>query len=119
MTQAFKQSNDLPLTEVTFLIMLSISSEPRHGYAIMKEVQRMSDGRVNLSTGTLYGAIKRLLESNWIERVDETEASKAENKRSRKSYRLSIRGKRILQDELARLRTLVNLAKRQAQGANA
>jgi DNA-binding PadR family transcriptional regulator len=59
MDQPISSSNELPLTESTFLIMLSISSDPRHGYAIIKEVESMSDGRVKLSTGTLYGAIKR------------------------------------------------------------
>ena len=50
-----------PLTEATYFIMLSLSREPRHGYAIMKDVQSLSEDRVILSTGTLYGALKRLL----------------------------------------------------------
>jgi DNA-binding PadR family transcriptional regulator len=52
---------DLPLTETTFFILLSLASEPKHGYAIMKEVETLSRGNVRLRTGTLYGAIKRLL----------------------------------------------------------
>lgn len=119
MDQTNSSSNELPLTESTFLIMLSISSDPRHGYAIIKEVESMSDGRVKLSTGTLYGAIKRLLQSQWIERVEETEQNKLKNTRFRKSYKLSPRGQRILKDELARLRTLVNLANQRSQEAQA
>ena len=119
MDQPNIHSNDLPLTESTFLIMLSISSEPRHGYAIIKEVESMSDGRVMLSTGTLYGAIKRLLQSHWIERVDESEEAKVQSKRFRKAYRLSPKGQKILKAELARMRSLVSLAKQRSQGAQA
>ena len=119
MDQPINNSNELPLTESTFLIMLSISTDPRHGYAIIKEVESMSDGRVKLSTGTLYGAIKRLLQSKWIERVEETDQSEVENTRFRKAYKLSPKGQRILRDELVRLRTLVNLAKQRTQKAQA
>ena len=61
----------LPLREPTFFILLSLSPGPKHGYAILKEVEALSDGRVRLSTGTLYGAIKRLLDDDWIRRVDD------------------------------------------------
>lgn len=109
--------DDLPLTEATFLIMMSISSEPRHGYAIMKDVQSMSEGRVILSTGTLYGAIKRLLESDWIVRVEETSVGVAQSKRFRKAYKLSRKGQRVLEAELARMKTMVTLAGQRARGA--
>lgn len=52
-----------PLSEAVFFILLSIQNSPKHGYAIMKEVEQLSDQRIRLSTGTLYGAIKRLLEN--------------------------------------------------------
>ena len=61
----------LPLSEAVFFILLSLAPGPRHGYAILKEVATLSQERVNLSTGTLYGALKRMLEQNWIERVDD------------------------------------------------
>ncbi len=60
----------LPLTEATFFILMNLSSGPRHGYAIMKEVHEMSKGRITFSTGTLYGALKRLLDQGWITRND-------------------------------------------------
>jgi DNA-binding PadR family transcriptional regulator len=110
---------DLPLTETTFLIMLSISAEPRHGYAIMKDVQELSEGRVSLSTGTLYGAIKRLLDSGWIVRVEEDGREMVQPRRFRKSYKLSRVGKRMLDSELTRMRSLIKLAKRRAEGAQA
>ena len=65
----------------------------------------MSDGRVVLSTGTLYGALGRLLDDRWIERFEEREAS-----RDRQAYRLTAKGKAILQAEVVRLRHLTRLA---------
>jgi DNA-binding PadR family transcriptional regulator len=110
------QSN-LPLTEVTFFILLSLAPQPKHGYAIMKEVEILSHGRVRLSTGTLYGAIKRLLEKGWIVRVDEDGG--VENGRIRKAYTLTHLGRRILEAEVARMETLVTVAKQAAAGAQA
>lgn len=101
----------LPLTEVVFFILLSLAPKPKHGYAIMKDVESLSHQRVNLSTGTLYGALKRLLEQGWIEPVTETEdAFAAESKRERKAYALTALGRRMLQAETARLQSLVAVA---------
>lgn len=66
---------ELPLTEATFLIVLSLAPEPKHGYAIMKDVEELSEGRVILSTGTLYGALKRMLDDGWTERTDDESES--------------------------------------------
>ena len=74
----------LPLSEAVFLILLSMAEEPRHGYAILKDVEELSQGRVRLSTGTLYGALRRLLDNRWIERFDEDDAP-----RDRQAYRLT------------------------------
>ncbi len=101
--------DSLPLTEATFFIMLSLLPAPKHGYSIRRDVQTLSDNRVVLSTGTLYGALKRLLENNWIERVEHLDAN--ETGRPRKRYQLSDWGKRILDAEIARLRTLVSAAR--------
>jgi len=101
-------SGEAPLFEATFLILLSLQGEPRHGYAILKEVEALSQGRVALSTGTLYGAIKRLLADRWIERVET--AGTPENGRERKPYRLTERGEHVLAAEVRRLRALVNAA---------
>ncbi len=100
--------SNLPLTEVTLFILLSLAPQPNHGYAIMMEVDTLSRGRVRLSTGTLYGAIKRLLEQGWIERVGKDEGKK--NGRIRKSYQLTDLGRRILKAETERLQTLVTAA---------
>ncbi len=104
---------DIPLTEATFFILLSLAPEPKHGYAIMKEVRALSDGRVILSTGTLYGAIKRLLDWGWIVRQEEITQDKADghgSSRERKVYALTDDGRRVLKAEVMRLRKLVRVA---------
>lgn len=98
----------LPLTEATYFILLSLVPGASHGYAMMKEVQRLSQGRVTLSTGTLYTAIKRLLEQGWIDRVEEDNGEA--NGRQRKAYRLTDFGRRVLEAEVARLEGLVDAA---------
>jgi len=95
----------LPLTEPVLLILLSLAGQPRHGYSILKDVEQMSDGRVMLSTGTLYGALRRLLDEEWIERFKEQESS-----RGRQAYRLTARGRRNLQLEIGRMKHLTRLA---------
>lgn len=98
----------LPLTEATFCILLSLVPGPKHGYAIMKDVQALSDQRVTLSTGTLYGALKRLLDQGAISRVDTPAPD--ELRRVAKAYLLTGRGRRMLEAETARLETLVRTA---------
>lgn len=95
----------LPLSEPVLLILLSLAERPRHGYSILKNVEEMSDGRVTLSTGTLYGALRRLLEDCWIERFREEDGS-----RGRQAYRLSARGRQILRAEVSRLKHLTKVA---------
>ena len=101
----------LPLTESTFLILLCLAPGPRHGYAIMKDVAYLSEGRVRLSTGTLYGALKRLLAQGWIQREDaEGGPDIEETGRPRKVYDLTDLGRRAVDAEAGRLRSLVAAA---------
>lgn len=100
--------SQLPLTEATYFILLSLAPGPRHGYAIMKDVRALSRNRLRLSTGTLYTALKRLLDQGWIRRVDEPER-KGEG-RVRKSYTLTSLGAAILEAEVERLQGLLQVA---------
>src|SRR3984893_10027911 len=95
----------LRLTEPVLLVLLSLAEQPRHGYSILKDVERMSGGRVKISTGTLDGALRRLLDDAWIERVEEDERP-----RDRRTYRLTSSGRRNLQREVERMRHLTKLA---------
>lgn len=94
-----------PITEPVLLILLSLTQQPRHGYAILQDTLEMSEGRVRLSTGTLYGALRRLLEDRWIERFKEEDTS-----RGRQAYRLTSLGRQVLQLEVTRLKQLTRLA---------
>jgi DNA-binding PadR family transcriptional regulator len=99
-------TEQLPLTEATFFILLSLSSGQKHGYVIMKDIENLSDGRITLGTGTLYGALGRLLDQEWIERVEQEQTTG----RPRKAYVLSDLGRRILSAETERLRSLLTVA---------
>jgi DNA-binding PadR family transcriptional regulator len=94
-----------PLSEPVVLILTSLASEPKHGYALLKDVEQLSGGRVRLSTGTLYGAIRRLLEDGWIERFEQADTS-----RDKQAYRVTTKGRAQLHSEIARLRHLVQAA---------
>ena len=102
--------NYLPLTEVSYMILLSLASSPQHGYAIMKDVEELSHGRIQLSTGTLYGAIKRLLEDSWIQRNGAPQPGLAG--KPRQSYQLTTLGQRVLAAEVQRLESLLAASKR-------
>src|SRR5207245_3214952 len=95
----------MEISEPVLLILLSLAEQPRHGYAILRDTERMSKGRVRLSTGTLYGALRRLLEDKWIERFQEQDSS-----RGRQAYRLTAAGRRNLQMEVTRMKHLTRVA---------
>ena len=80
---------------------MSLADRPRHGYALLKDIEALSHGRVQMSTGTLYGALRRLLEEMWIERFEQEDTS-----REKQAYRLTATGRRQLQLELDRMRHL-------------
>ena len=96
-----RQVDGKPLTETVFFLLLSLQSGPLHGYGMMKDIASLSEGRVRLTTGTLYGAIKRLLDDEWIEEVV------AESSRGSKTYRLTRLGLTQLDAEIRRLRQLI------------
>jgi DNA-binding PadR family transcriptional regulator len=93
-----------PLTEPVLLILMSLAAQPRHGYALIKDIETLSNNRVRLSTGTLYGALRRLLEDLWIERFEQEDTS-----RDKQAYRLTPEGRRQLQLELERLKQLTRV----------
>jgi DNA-binding PadR family transcriptional regulator len=90
-----------PLSEPVLLILTSLAAHPRHGYALIQDIQLLSAGRVRMSTGTLFGALRRLLEDGWIERFEQEDTS-----RQKQAYRLTGVGRRQLQLELDRMRQL-------------
>jgi DNA-binding PadR family transcriptional regulator len=94
-----------PLTEPVLLILMSLANEPRHGYALMKEIEALSQQRVRLSTGTLYGALHRLLKEGLIQRFSQDDQS-----RDKQAYRLTSTGLKALQAEMERMKQLTRAA---------
>ena len=94
-----------PLTEPVLLILMSLAGRPRHGYALMKDIETLSNGRVRLSTGTMYGALRRLLVDRWIERFSQDDTS-----RDKQAYRLTASGRKQLELELDRMKDLTRIA---------
>src|SRR6202451_1591872 len=90
-----------PLSTPVLLILTSLADHPRHGYALIQDIEQLSRGRVRMSTGTLFGALRRLLEDGWIERFEQEDTS-----RQKQTYRLSGAGRKQLQLELDRMKQL-------------
>ena len=105
----------LPLSETTLFILISLAPGPKHGYAIAKEVQVLSEARLVLSVSTLYTTLKRLLEDGWIERVGE-DPEPDDSGRPRKTYALTELGRRILSAERLRLTALLAVLRKQTAG---
>ena len=99
----------LPLSQAAFHILLALAGGERHGYGIMQETARSSEGKINLGPGTLYRTIKRLLDDNLIEESDERPAPDLDDER-RHYYRLTPFGFRVARAEAQRLAALVRMA---------
>ena len=98
----------LPLSPAVLHVLLALSSEDRHGYGIMQEVARQSDGRYKLGPGTLYDNLQKLVEQGIVE--ESPQRSTREDPR-RRYYRLTQFGRRLLSAEITRLEGVVREAK--------
>jgi PadR family transcriptional regulator PadR len=108
-------SSPAPLSEPSFYILLSLASGPRHGYAVLKDAEALSEGRVTLSVSTLYTSLGRLQEQGLIERIENGDEQPGPGL-PRKVYRLTRQGRGALEAEAWRLRGLL-AAYRQRLGA--
>ena len=99
----------LPLTPALFHVLLALAAGDKHGYAILKHVAERTDGAVALSTGTLYGIIKRLLDEGWIEEVRRRPPASEDDAR-RRYYRLTTFGRQVALAEAQRLERMVAVA---------
>src|SRR5262245_31585265 len=97
----------LPLTPAAFHVLLVLADGPKHGYLILKDVEETTQGEVKLSTGTLYGLIKRFLDD---ELIVELAASGSADER-RRPYKLTAFGREVAAAEAARLERLVTAAR--------
>lgn len=101
-------SDTLPLSEPIFLILLSLTDGPSHGYAILRQIEELSEGRVRLGTGTLYGGLKRILDAGWIRRVP---SDQPESGRERHRYELTPLGRDLLRAETERYEQLSRVSR--------
>jgi DNA-binding PadR family transcriptional regulator len=99
----------LPLTTLTYHILLALADHDRHGYSIIKEVEERTGKMMQIETGALYHAIRRMRTEELIEPVPEGERAQDEDSR-RRTYRLTEWGRDVLAAESTRLRQLVDIA---------
>jgi DNA-binding PadR family transcriptional regulator len=100
----------LPLPPATFHILMALSDDDRHGYAIIQEVVARTSGDVRLSPGTLYRSIQRMLDQGLIEELRERPAPELDDER-RRYYRITSFGRAVARAEASRLAELIRLAR--------
>lgn len=99
-----------PLTAPVFHILLALADQERHGYAIMQDVARQTEGRLQMGPGTLYGCLKRMLAEGMVEESSERDeertakrCARSEEDPRRRHYRLTALGRQLLREEVRRL----------------
>jgi DNA-binding PadR family transcriptional regulator len=100
----------LPLTPAMFYVLVALADGQTHGYAILKDVEELTNGSVRLSTGTLYGIMKRLLADGLIRKS----GASAKDDERRRSYELTTFGRDVARAEATRLEETLAIAKRKA-----
>ena len=104
-------SNSSVMSDPVLHILLALSDRPRHGYAIVQEIEKRTGGEVVLGTGTLYTALKRLRREGLIEETGEPESSGG---RKRRTYGISKRGRATLAEQTTRLQALFEHARQKS-----
>ena len=100
----------LPLPTAAFHILIALADRDRHGYSIMQDVAARTGGAMQLSAGTLYSSIRRMLDQGLIEELEESPDPSSTDER-RRYYRLAQMGRRVAAAEVARLNALVQQAR--------
>ena len=108
MTETISQNQ--PLTPAVFHILMALADGEKHGYSIMKDVEKQTNNKIKLGPGTLYGSIKRMLSAGLIEESDERPDTTLDDER-RRYYRLSSIGQAVLNKECIRLEDAVKVAR--------
>ncbi|HCM74997.1 MAG TPA: PadR family transcriptional regulator [Cytophagales bacterium] len=98
-----------PLTPAVFHILLALSKEEKHGYGIMKQVEKDSQGKVSMGAGTLYGSLKRMLDSGLVKESDKKVDPTMDDER-RIYYQITGAGRKALEAELERYKRIVTVA---------
>lgn len=110
MSDAVKAPEEmLPLPAAQLHILLALADGEKHGYAVMREVESMTDGEVTMGPGTLYGAVKKMVNAGLVEETDERPDPEMDDER-RRYYRVTGLGARVLEADTARLERLIQTA---------
>lgn len=104
----FHAEQMLPLTPLSFHILLALADADRHGYGIIKEVRERTNGEMNPGAGTLYAAVQRMLDEGLIAETDERPAVGDDERR--RYYRLTETGRQVARAEALRLARLIRIA---------
>ncbi len=104
------EEKSITLTPTIFHILVVLSGGERHGYAILREVQEIAEGKSSLGPTTLYRSIRTMLDGKLIEELDERPDPESNDER-RRYYRLTDLGVKVLSDEVERLESLVKIAR--------
>ena len=104
----------LPLSPATLHILLSLAGDDLHGYGIMQEVARQSEGKYKLGPGTLYDNLQKLIQREWVEELGRRSGDEDPRRRY---YRLTLAGRGVLEAEIARLAEVVREARSRLQTA--
>jgi len=96
----------IPLTPAVFFILFALADGEKHGYAIMQQTNKLSEGRFRMGPGTLYTTIQRLLEFSLIEELNDPDSKDSR----RRYYRLTRHGKALLDLEINRMGAVLQLA---------
>jgi len=107
--QRLDVDNYLPMTAVEFTLLLVLADGPRHGYAIVKEMETRSDGRIRLLPGNLYAILQRLTDSGLIARTAAAAGAEGADRR-RRYYRITALGRSVAAAEAARMKRMVEVA---------
>ena len=109
-----RDRSNLPLPSGEFQILLALVDGPKHGHAIKLDVRDHTDGRIVMGPGKLYGAIKRLLQRDWIEEIAPPGKAAAQHDERRRYYRITRVGRRMARAEADRMHTLLGIAQSKA-----
>jgi DNA-binding PadR family transcriptional regulator len=108
--RSFDPEPYLPLTPAMFQVLVALADGEKHGYAIIKEVARRTDGKVRLSAGTLYSAVRRMLEQGLIEELRESPDPASADER-RRYYAITALGRAVALAEARRVTELLTQAR--------
>ncbi len=110
MKQHDKGKSRLPLSTPVFHVLLSLTERELHGYGIIQDIERRTDGDVTLSTSTLYGAIKRMMRDDLVERSDKQPDPAVDDER-RRYYRITEFGRDVARHEARRIERLAKVVR--------